>query len=274
MKLRDYKTLLVTDNKTAMIFDLTERFPRGPTSKLRDRDYRGTDGELLSKGWGSSEVPYLREGQDSAEGSTHTAGWNPYDIYELDDDDWRCAQLLRTLIVPADVAMSTNTWGCDDGNAKLFKEGAQITRRARRMSKRIREAKTWVQENIGTAVYRINFGWSSRDGVFVHADNEQGAKKQFELFMAGAFTEHCAGWRGADEVRVEYIRPAKTPLELMALNAPFQENYRAAVERKRAQIIELQKEIEAMDTAEQIVNCYAINMVATWGTGEGDDTSV
>jgi hypothetical protein len=123
-------------------------------------------------------------------------------------------------------------------------------------------------------VYRINFGWSSRDGVFVHADNEQGAKKQFELFMAGAFTEHCAGWRGADEVRVEYIRPAKTPLELMALNAPFQENYRAAVERKRAQIIELQKEIEAMDTAEQIVNCYAINMVATWGTGEGDDTSV
>jgi hypothetical protein len=27
-----------------------------------------------------------------------------------------------------------------------------------------------------------------------------------------------------------------------------------------------------MDMAEQVVNIYAINMVATWGTGEGDSS--
>jgi hypothetical protein len=273
MKLRDYKTLLATDKRTAMLFDLTERFPRGPSGKLRDRDYKDAEGNLFSEGWGSSEVPYLREGQKSAEGSTQTAGWNPYDIYELDHDDWRCASVLQSLEVPKDMAMGDD-WRCDEGRAKLFKVGGQITRRAKRMARRVREAKKWVENNIGTAVYKINFGWRARDGIFVHADNKEGAKKQFELFMAGAFNEHCEGWQGADEVRIEYLRPAKTPLELMALNAPIQAMYREAVEKKRARIIKLQKEIEAMDTAEQIVNIYAINMVATWGTGEGEDINV
>jgi hypothetical protein len=60
----------------------------------------------------------------------------------------------------------------------------------------------------------------------------------------------------------------------MTLNAPFQKEYRDSVEQKRERIIKLQKEIEAMDTAEQIVNIYAINMVATWGTGEGENADV
>lgn len=274
MKLRDYKTLLTTDKKAAMLFDLTERFPRGPTTKLRARDYYDEDGELLSKGWSSAEVPYLNAGAKSAEGSTQTAGWNPYDIFELEDDDWRCAQTLRGIVVPKDMAMSADDWRCDEGMAKLFKEGAQITRRARRMAKRVRMAKEWVKENIGTAVYQISFGWRQREGVFVHADSEQGALKQYELFMKSAFNEHCEGWDKGEDVNVNYIRPAKTPLELMTLNAPFQERYRNSIAEKRQRIEKMQKEIEAMDMAEQIVNIYAINMVATWGTGEGDDTNV
>lgn len=273
MKLRDYKTLLVNDKHTAMLFDLTERFPRGPTTKLRACDYKNTeDGTILSRGWGSNEAPFLNRGVASAEGSEMTGGWNPYDIFELEDDDWRCAQVLRNIEVPADIAMSEATWGCSDGNAKLFKEGAQITRRARRMSKRIREAKKWVQENIGTAVYRISVGgWREDHCVYVHADNEEGAKKQFELFMKGAFNEHCEDYR-EDRVAVYYERPAKTPIELMALNAPFQERYRRLIEKKKERVQQLLKEIEAMDTCEQIVNIYAINMVATWGTGEGENT--
>lgn len=272
MKLRDYKTLLITDKRSAMIFDLTERFPRGPGTKLRAKDYHALSGELLSEGWGSSEVPMLREGQASAEGSTKTAGWNPYDIFELDDDDWRCAQLLRSIEVNAEMAMSKDTWGCSDGNAKLFKEGAQITRRARRMSRRIRMAKKWVEENIGTAVYEIRFGYYSRANVYVHADSKDGAIKQWELFMKSAFNENCENYR-ADTLDVNYLRPAKTPLELMTLNAPFQKEYRESIEAKKAKIIELQAQIEAMDVAEQVVNIYAINMVATWGTGEeGEDT--
>ncbi len=274
MKLRDFKTLLKNNPNAAMLFDLTERFPRGPTMKLRAHDYKDGDGSLLSKGWGSNEAPYLNRGVDSAEGSNMTGGWNPYDIYELDDDEWRCAQMLRGIEVPVDMAMAKHdTWGCDEGNARLFKSGAQLTRRARRMAKRVREAKTWVQNNIGTAVYKVSFGWGSREGVYVHADNEEGAKTQFELFMKGAFNEHCAGY-DASRQNIEYVRPAKTPLELMALNQPFIDGYVNAIAEKRARIEKLQKEIEAMDTAHQVVNIYAINMVATWGTGEGEGEDV
>ena len=272
MKLRDYRTLLVNDKQSAMLFDLTERFPRGPTTRLRAQHYKDEDGSLLSDGWGSSEVPYLAKGVDSAEGSTRTGGWNPYEIYELDDDEWRCANVLRTIEVPAEMAMSKESWRCDEGNAKLFKDGAQITRRARRMARRIRMAKKWVQENIGTAVYKVSLGgWGDENAVYVHADSEDGAMKQWELFMKNAFNDHCDNYR-SDRVHVEYCRPAKTPLELMILNEPMQREYRAKVERKKKEIIKLQKEIEAMDTAEQIVNIYAVNMVATWGTGEGEDT--
>ena len=273
MKLRDYKTLLSTDTRIAMLFDLTERFPRGPDAKLRDHDYKNTDGEVLEKGWGSGTAPYLNRGVPSAEGSTMTGGWNPYDIFELADDDWRCSQMLQELEVDPTMAMGTEYWA-SEGKAKLFKTGAQLTRRARRMSRRIREAKAWVQENIGTAVYKVSIGgWRDDHCVYVHADSEDGAKTQFELFMKGAFNEHCEDYR-EERVQVSYCRPAKTPLELMALNAPFQERYRSMIERKKKQVEKLLKEIEAMDTCEQIVNIYAVNMVATWGTGEGEDTDV
>ncbi len=271
MKVRDYKNLLISNKRAAMLFDLTERFPRGPTSRLRADDYKNEDGQLLSKGWGSNEAPYLNRGVESAKGSPMTGGWCPYDIFELPDSEWNVESILADIQVATDVAMSEKTWGCEEGNARLFKSGAQLTRRARRLAKRVREAKKWVQENIGTAVYKIAFGWGVDGCVFVHADNEQGAKKQWELFMASAFNEDCAGFRGHESVHVEYVKPATTPLELMGLNAPFQQKYREQVEAKRQRIIKLQKEIEAMDVAEQVVNIYAVNMVATWGTGDEEN---
>ena len=267
MKLRDYKTLLTTDPKAAMLFDLTERFPRGPTAKLRAPDYK-QDGRVLSDGWGSNEAPYLARGADTANGSNKTGGWDPYVIYELPDNEWQLQHVLQEIEVAKEMAMGSDYW-TEEGVAKLFKTGAQLTRRARRAANRIRRAKEWVKENIGTAVYQISFSWRSNSGVYVHADSEDGAKKQFELFMQGGFNKHCPEY-DEDNIRVDYIRPAKTPLELMALNQPFIDEYVESIEKKRARIIELQKEIEAMDTAHQVVNIYAINMVASWGTGEGE----
>ena len=270
MKLRDYQTLLVNDKQTAMLFDLTERFPRGPTGKLRDRDYKDTDGTVLSNGWGSNTAPYLNRGVASAEGSNMTGGWNPYEIYEMDDDEWRCARLLSELEVAKEMAMGSDYWA-SEGQARLFKTGAQLTRRARRMANRIRRAKEWVKENIGTAVYRVAVGgWRAECSVFVHADSEAGALTQFELFMKGGFNKHCEDY-DPERITVHYERPAKTPLELMALNAPFQERYRKIVEQKRERVARMLKEIEAMEMCEQVVNIYAVNMVATWGTGEGEN---
>jgi len=269
MKLRDYKSLLTLDQRTAMLFDLTERFPRGPTSKLRAGDYKDSHGNLLSDGWSSSECPYLFVGVESAGGSNKTGGWSPYDIFELPDSEWNAQNLLGNLEVAKEMAMGESYYS-DEGKARLFKRGAQLTRRARRFARRVREAKTWVKENIGTAVYQVQLGgYGDDNSVYVHADNEEGAKKQWELFMEGAFGEFCEDFR-EDRVHISYVRPAKTPLELMALNAPFQERYRTMVARKKEQVEKLLKQIEAMDMAEQVVNIYAVNMVATWGTGEGD----
>jgi hypothetical protein len=268
MKLRDYRTLLSNDKRTAMLFDLTERHPRGPYGALRNKHYEEHSGYYGNAG----AVLALLEGVASAEGSTETGGWDPYEVYELPDSEWNAQSFLQGLEVSKGMGMGDSHYA-SEGNQRLFKSGAQLTRRAKRFAYRVRKAKAWVKENIGTAVYKVQLGtYGDRNNVFVHADNEEGAKKQFELFMASAFTEHCDDYR-EDRVQVSYMRPAKTPLELMSLNAPLQESYRDAVARKKARVEKLLKEIEAMDVAEQVVNIYAINMVATWGTGEGEDAN-
>ena len=268
MKVKDFKTLLHDDPRTAMLFDLTERFPRGPTSKLRNRDYM-RDGEILENGWGSNTAPYLNQGVDTAHGSPMTGGWDPYRIFELPDSEWNIESILAGLEVPIEMGMG-DTWSAKEGHRKLFKRGAQLTRRARRAANRIRMAKKWVEANITTAVYKISSGYYSREAIYVHADSADGARHQFDLFMGGVFNEHTDGFEDPERINVTYVRPAQTPMELMALNQPFVDNYVKQIEKKREHIARLQAEIEAMDTAHQVVIIYAINMVASWGTGEGE----
>jgi hypothetical protein len=267
MKLRDYRTLLSNDKRTAMLFDLTERHPRGPYGALRNKHYEPHDSYYGNSG----AVLALKEGVKSGGGSTATGGWDPYEVYELPDSEWNAQDFLQSLEVPEGAGMG-DSYYAGDGQQKLFKRGAMLTRRAKRFAYRVRQAKSWVKENIGTAVYKVSLGaYGDNNDVYVHADNEEGALKQWELFMKEAFNEDCDEYR-EDRVNITYLRPAKTPLELMSLNAPMQRNYRNAVEQKKKRVESLLKEIEAMDMAEQIVNIYAINMVATWGTGEeGED---
>jgi hypothetical protein len=267
MKLRDYRTLLSNDKRTAMLFDLTERHPRGPYGALRNKHYETHDSYYGNAG----AVLALLKGVDSAGGSTATGGWDPYEVYELPDSEWSAQSFLSALEVPKGVGMGDDYYS-SDGQQKIFKSGAQLTRRAKRFAYRVRKAKAWVKENIGTAVYMVQLGgYGDKNAVYVHADDEAGALKQWELFMKEAFNDDCDDFR-EDRVCVSYMRPAKTPLELMSLNAPLQESYRNAVAQKKARVEKLLKEIEAMDTAEQVVNIYAVNMVATWGTGEGEST--
>jgi hypothetical protein len=175
--------------------------------------------------------------------------------------------MLQDLEVPEGTGGMGDDYYATEGNTKLFKRGSQLTRRAKRMAHRVSRAKKWVEKNIGTAVYEVSLGGYGIESVFVHADSEDGAKKQFELFMEGAFNEDVPNY-DPNRVYVTYKRPAKTPLELMTLNETFQKEQRERIERSKAEVEKLLKQIEAMDTAEQIVNIYAINMVATWGTGE------
>ena len=43
MKVSAYKMLITENKRNAMIFDLTERFPRGPKAKLRAKHYNKHD---------------------------------------------------------------------------------------------------------------------------------------------------------------------------------------------------------------------------------------
>ena len=63
-------------------------------------------------------------------GRPKTGGWNPYEIYELPDDEWSAARLLWDLEVAKEMAMG-DSYHSEDGHARLFKQGSQLTRRSR-----------------------------------------------------------------------------------------------------------------------------------------------
>ena len=269
MKVRDYKTLLSTDRYAAMLFDLTERFPRGPDGTLRAGDYKDADGIVLQNGWGSSTSPYLNRGVETAENSPMTGGWNPREIFELEDGEWRLQSLLGGLEVAEGIGMG-NSWVSPAGQQKLFKDGAQLTRRARRASARIRHAKKWVQENITRAIYSVNMGYGMED-VHVHGDSEAGATTQYEMFLKAGVSA-CPGYR-EDRAYVSYVRPATDPTALLTLNDKFVKNAAAGIADRRKRIETMLQEIKGLEAAKDLVYSYSINMAATFGTDDDEEDS-
>jgi len=266
MKVRDYKTLLSSDRRTAMLFDLTERFPRGPEGKLRGHDYRDTDGDVLQHGWSSSAVAYLNRGVETAENSEMTGGWDPREIFELPDGEWSLLSFLENLEVPDGTGMGDSYYTAE-GQQKLFKRGAQLTRRSRRASARIRKAKEWVRENITRAIYAVNMGYGL-ENVHVHGDSVTGATTQYEMFLKAGVSA-CPGYR-EDRAYVTYIRPATDPTALMTLNDKFVKSATAGITDRRKRIETMLKEIEGLEAARDLVYSYSVNMTATFGTDEED----
>ena len=265
MRLRDYKTLLKTDRRAAMLFDLTERHPRGPEAKLRSRDYIAYDRYYGTVG----AVLTLKEGSipASAEGSDSTGGWDPREIYELSSGEWRLQSILEDIEVDVGMGMG-NDYYCDDGKQKLFKRGAQLTRRARRAARRIGQAQAWVKKNITQAIYEVSYGYGS-ENVFVHGETEAGAQTQFAMFLQPAvaavpnFNEH--------RICVGYTRPATDPTALMTLNDKFVKSMDAGVKERKERIEKMLAEIEGMEAARELVYSYSVNMAATFGTDEEDE---
>jgi len=265
MKVRDYKTLLLTDRRAAMLFDLTERHPRGPNAKLRSRDYvphtsyYGNAGAVLTlKG---ESIP------ETAEGSDATGGWDPREIFELPQGEWNLMSLLENVHVPVGMGMGCDYY-CDDGRQKLFKRGAQLTRRARRAARRVGQAQRWVRENIGQAIYEVNYGYGSAK-VFVHGESEAGATTQFQMFLESAVKEVPSYQE--HRVSVGYKRPATEPTALMTLNDKFVKEMDSGVEDRKNRIATMLKEIEGMEAARELVYSYSVNMAATFGTDDDEE---
>ena len=264
MKVRDYKSLLLSDRRAAMLFDLTERHPRGPDAKLRSRDYvphdryYGTVGAVLTLK--EDSIPA------SAEGSDSTGGWDPREIYELSSGEWRLQSILEDIEVPVGMGMGRDYY-CDEGMQKLFKRGAQLTRRARRAARRIGQAQAWVKKNITQAIYEVSYGYGV-ENVFVHGETEAGAQTQFAMFLQPAVSG-VPNFR-EDRICVGYSRPATDPTALMTLNDKFVKAMDSGVAERKERIETMLKEIEGMEAARELVYSYSVNMAATFGTDEDD----
>ena len=267
MKVRDYKSLLLSDRRAAMLFDLTERHPRGPNAALRSRDYVPFDRYYGNAG----AILTLKEGSipASAEGSDATGGWDPREIYELSSGEYRLQSILEDIEVDVGMGMGHNNY-YDDGKQKLFKRGAQLTRRARRAARRIGQAQAWVKKNITQAIYEVSYGYGS-ENVFVHGETEAGAETQFKMFLESAvkevpnYQEH--------RVCVGYTRPATEPTALMTLNDKFVKSMDAGVADRKERITKMLKEIEGMEAARELVYSYSVNMAATFGTDDDEEDS-
>ena len=267
MKVRDYKSLLLSDRRAAMLFDLTERHPRGPDAKLRSRDYVPCDRYYGNVG----AILTLKEDSvpESAEGSDATGGWDPREIYELPAGEWNLMSLLENIEVPVGMGMGRDYY-CEEGMQNLFKRGAQLTRRARRASRRIRQAQNWVKNNITQAIYEVSYGYSSQN-VFVHGETEAGAETQFAMFLQPAVAA-VPGFR-EDRICVGYKRPATDPTALLTLNDKFVKEMEEGVTKRKHDIERMLKEIEGMEAARELVYSYSLNMAATFGVGDDEEDS-
>ena len=269
MRLRDYKALLVADRKAAMLFDLTERHPRGPEAKLRARDYEPHDSYYNNVG----AVLALKESSvpKSAEGSPATGGWDPREIYEIDPCEWQLKRELERIEVPEGIGRGS-TYHAEDGMQKLFPcGGSALTRRSRRASGRIYQAKRWVKENIKTAIYSVSLGYGTE--VHVHGDSDEQAFMQYEMFLKGGVTGIPDSRPGYDN-QARYVKPADSPTALMTLNSKFVNDMDKQVTESLASIERLKKEVEAMQAARELVYSYSVNMAATYGIEDADDDEV
>lgn len=266
MRLRDYKALLVSDRKAAMLFDLTERHPRGPEAKLRARDYEPHEGYYNNVG----AVLVLKESSipETAEGSPATGGWDPREIYEIESSEWDLARLLERIEVPEGVGRGS-TYYAEDGMQKLFpSRGSALTRRSRRASGRIYQAKRWVKENIKTAIYSVSVGYATE--VHVHGDSDEQAFMQYEMFLKGGVAGIPDARKGYDN-QARYVKPADSPTALMTLNSKFVNDMDSQVAASLANIEKLKKEVEVMKAARELVYSYSVNMAATYGIEDDED---
>jgi len=283
-----YKELLATNPKLAMLFDLSERFPRGPQASLRSHHYEGSHGSYYQRHETQLNGNAIR-GDKKTAGVYETCtvekhGFCPaaygYDVLKLhawfqknnirDQYDFKNAieRLMNT-------AYEAERSEAEEWVRKQFigySKQATRTRRSGRIGLRITQLRRWVEENVTTAYYKIPLSY--RDGdLYVHADSEAAAQAQYELFLKPAVAavekaECSPQYRDRREFGnhgVRYSRHAlEGPVGLMQMN----KNYSAKASEKivacRDSIARLEEQIAALETAQQMVESYSANMTCSY----------
>lgn len=274
MKLSSFKTLQLKDPRAAMIFDLTERFPRGPKAKLRAHHY-----DKLDK-WGhNAHVPESKQliGGD--------LGYDLFELYELTKQGWYRSNLESIVVTVEDCAMGSQVYDYGTHEYKnewcLFKRGPQITRRLRRLEQRLRDVRRMVEEQSKANLYEVRVG-NLREDFKMFGDSETHVKQTYELLLKAGFEQACekklmsrGGYYdnegGECRLNIRFDGPSHGPHEIMAANQGFVKALRAKQQQMRDKIAELQGAIEAADDLAMLVDMFTLNTCAQQFGADGGE---
>ena len=273
MKLSAYKALLAECPYTAMIVDLTERFPRGPKAALRPKDYQVT------------EKFYSWRTERTVHDDAFVGGENGYPLetlHELTKKSWWDSSIdqLRTRVKDAALGGEIRRRNDDyeyvgTGEYRVFKYGAQTTRRLRTLKDRLRRVVKLVEQKSAHNLYAVSVGRCDKP-VYMFADNEETARMQYELLLSTAFNS-AAERKGIDkgysyrdepvDQRYHFQGPSQGVHEIMEHNEVFTAYLREQNESRLAKIEELKGAIVAAEELAQMVEMFTINSCAQ-ATGE------
>lgn len=288
MKLSMYKELLATNPKLAMLFDLSERFPRGPQANLRSHHYEGSHSGYYRRHETQLNLEAILKDKKTAgvyetcsvEKHGFCAVAYGYDVLKLHawfqknriDSQYDFKNAIERLVDTAYEAERSEAEQWVINQFMCYSKKATRTRRANRISLRINQLRRWVEENVTTAYYRV--GLSYRDGdLYIHADSEAAAQSQYELFLKPAVAaveraEMSPRYRDGREFgrhSVSYSRHAlEGPVGLMQMNKNYSVKADEKIAAAREQIARLEEQIEALQMAQQMVESYSANMTCSY----------
>ena len=263
MKVSAYKMLIHENKRNAMIFDLTERFPRGPKAKLRAKHYNKHDR------WGGNALA-----PESDELIGGEFGYDLFELYELCKKGWWHSDLEEITTKIEDCAMGVQQFDYSTREYKnrwhVFKRGPQITRRLRRLETRLRRVKELVEQKSNSNLYAVRVG-NLNQMVSMFGDSEEHVRMQFDLLLRGGFEAAAdtvlmsrGGWGDCEECQfnARFSGPSHGPHEIMNANQEFT----AALQAKKTEMLnkieDLKKAINAADDLCQLVDMFTINSCA------------
>jgi DNA-binding FrmR family transcriptional regulator len=260
MNLKAFKALQAESPRTAMIFDLTERFPRGPAAKLRSKHY--------TVDWGSTpKSAHLIGGE---------LGYDIFELFKLCSTTWWIGDLEELSTRVEDAGMGRHhTYRDDNGEVKytgarqLFKAGPQLTRRLRRLEERLRDVRRMMDKQNSRNLYDVRVG-HDQHCFTIFGDSAEHAKMQYELLLKAGFEAAAEagyidrGWRAEGECNIDarFAGPAHGPHEIMERNQEYCDQVMKNIERMQEQIEKLQKKISAAHDLHALVNMFTINSCA------------
>ena len=264
MKVSSFKTLQIKDPRTAMIFDLTERFPRGPKAKLRSKHYK-THNE-----W--DQPLHVPTSDDLIGGDL---GYGLFELYALCKENWWTSDLESLSVDFEGCGMGRQAYNYEtreyEKSWRVFKAGPQITRRLRRLEARLRIVRKMVEEASSANLYEVQVG-SMRETMTMFGDSETHVQQTYGLLLKAGFEAAAdknlisrGGWRsdeGECSLNVRFRGPSHGPHEIMESNQKFVTKLRARQEEMRAKIAELKEAIDAADDLAMMVDMFTLNTCA------------